>query len=159
MFAPQTRAAYLLLIPSTGCYFGTPVTLHQKQPLTKIAVLYLRITISGLPGTLLTFSLYRYPCAHSHFRTVISGFVALLRICDMQRWRWAGVSFSVSTLVVIYIQFIIQVLLLFRQMFHNFSRRLHLFYNNQPTSSISVLHHGNRIKICKPSPYQLHILD
>ena len=88
MFAPQTRAAYLLLIPSTGCYFGTPVTLHQKQPLTKIAVLYLRITMSGLPGTLLTFSLYRYPCAHSHFLTVISGFVALLRICDMQRWRF-----------------------------------------------------------------------
>ena len=94
MFAPQTRAAYLLLIPSTGCYFGTPVPLHQKQPLTKIAVLYLRITMSGLPGTLLTFSLYRYPCAHSHFLTVISGFVALLRICDMQRRRCAGVRTS-----------------------------------------------------------------
>ena len=25
---PRTRAAYLLLIPSTGRYFGTPVPLH-----------------------------------------------------------------------------------------------------------------------------------
>ena len=65
-----------------------------KQPLTKIAVLYLRMTMSGLPGTLLTLSRYRYPCAQSHFRTVISGLVALLRICDMQRWRCAGVRTS-----------------------------------------------------------------
>lgn len=52
--------------------FGSTNSLHpscpcQKQPLTNIAVLYLRITISGLPGTLLTFSRYLYPCAHRHF--------------------------------------------------------------------------------------------
>ena len=40
---------------------------------------------SGLPGTLLTFNRYRYPCAHNHLLTAISGLVALLRICDMQR--------------------------------------------------------------------------
>lgn len=72
--------------------FGSTNSLHpscpcQKQPLTNIAVLYLRITISGLPGTLLTFSRYLYPCAHSHFRTAISGIVPMLRICDIQRWR------------------------------------------------------------------------
>ena len=59
-----------------------------------MAVLYLRITMSGLPGMLFTLSLYRYPCAHSHFRTSISGLVDLLRICDMQRWRCAGVRMS-----------------------------------------------------------------
>ena len=66
----------------------------QKQPLTKIAVLYLRMTISGLPGTLLTFKRYLYPCDHNHFRTSISSLVALLRICDMQRWRCVGVRTS-----------------------------------------------------------------
>ena len=95
---PFAVAVYLRL-PEGGVGLGQYERLHpscpcQKQPLTKIAVLYLRITMSGLPGTLFTFSLYRYPCAHSHFLTVISGFVALLRICDMQRWRWAGVRTS-----------------------------------------------------------------
>ena len=75
----------VLVFGSTNCL--QPSCPCQKQPLTNIAVLYLRITISGLPGTLLTFSLYLYPCVHSHFRTVISGFVPLLRICDIQRWR------------------------------------------------------------------------
>lgn len=79
--------------------FGSTNSLHpsypcQKQPLTNIAVLYLRITISGLPGTLLTFSLYLYPCVHSHFRTAISGIVPRLRICDIQRWRCWGVRIS-----------------------------------------------------------------
>ena len=79
--------------------FGSTNSLHpscpcQKQPLTNIAVLYLRITISGLPGTLLTFSLYLYPCVHSHFRTAISGIVPRLRICDIQRWRCWGVRMS-----------------------------------------------------------------
>lgn len=79
--------------------FGSTNSLHpscpcQKQPLTNIAVLYLRITISGFPSTLLTFSRYLYPCVHSHFRTAISGIVPLLRICDIQRWRCWGVRIS-----------------------------------------------------------------
>src|SRR6185312_3908590 len=49
----------------------------QKQPLTKITVLYLGKTISGLPGRLLSWSLYRYPLACKNLRTNISGFVFL----------------------------------------------------------------------------------
>lgn len=68
--------------------------LQKKLRLTKIAVLYLRMTMSGLLGTLLTFKRYLYPCDHSHLLTSISGLVALLRICDMQRWRCCGVNTS-----------------------------------------------------------------
>jgi hypothetical protein len=68
--------------------------------LTNIAVLYLRITMSGLPGTLLTFSLYLYPCAHSHRLTSISGFVAWLRMRDMHLWRCAGVRMSGMGLLI-----------------------------------------------------------
>ena len=87
------RVGYsILFCQNSVLVLGIANNLHpscpcQKHPLTNIAVLYLRITMSGLPGTFFTFNLYLYPCAQSHSRTSISGFVALLRICDMQRWR------------------------------------------------------------------------
>ncbi len=82
----------VLVFGSTNCLH--PSCPCQKQPLTNIAVLYLRITMSGLPCTLLTFNRYLYPCIHSHFLTANSGFVPLLRICDIQLWRCCGVIIS-----------------------------------------------------------------
>ena len=67
----------------------------QKHPLTNIAVLYGRSTISGFPGTLFTFSRYLYPCPHSHRRTFSSGFVPEPLICDMHLCRCSGVIVSV----------------------------------------------------------------
>ena len=57
--------------------------LCQKQPFTKITVLYLGRTISGHPGSVLTFFLYRTPFENRYLRTNSSGFEFLLRICDM----------------------------------------------------------------------------
>ena len=55
----------------------------QKQPFTKTTVLYLGSTISGHPGSFRTFFLYRRPWENRYLRTISSGLVFVLRICDM----------------------------------------------------------------------------
>lgn len=57
--------------------------LCQKQPFTKITVLYLGNTISGHPGRVRTFFRYRNPFENKYFRTISSGLELVLRICDM----------------------------------------------------------------------------
>ena len=47
----------------------------QKQPFTKIHVLYFLSTKSGCPGNRLWFSLYLNPRSHNPRRTITSGFV------------------------------------------------------------------------------------
>ena len=64
--------------------------LCQKQPWTKIAVLYFASHASGCPGILFAFFRYRYPLSNSLFLNHISGFVSLLRIFDMLRLRASG---------------------------------------------------------------------
>jgi hypothetical protein len=55
----------------------------QKSPSQKIAIFAFVSTISGLPGKVLTFTLYRRPCDQSALRKVISGFVLLDFIEDI----------------------------------------------------------------------------
>ena len=62
---------------------GQPSCPCQKQPFTKIAVLYLRNTISGVPGRRFTFTRKRKPQWNRYLRTIISGFVFLPLIIDM----------------------------------------------------------------------------
>ena len=50
--------------------------------------------MSGVPGNALTFSLYRKPAVKRPFRTATSGFVSLLRMCDMHRCRCCLVNLS-----------------------------------------------------------------
>ena len=57
--------------------------LCQKQPFTKITVLYFGSTISGHPGKDRTFFLYRNPLENRYFLTISSGFELVLRICDI----------------------------------------------------------------------------
>ena len=52
----------------------------QKQPFTKMHVLYFLNTKSGCPGSRLWFSRYRNPLLHNPLRTIISGFVSFDRI-------------------------------------------------------------------------------
>ena len=72
----------------------------QKQPFTKIAVLYLGSTISGLPGSSFTWSRYRNPRFHKAWRTSSSGFVLIDRICDIQLCRCWDVILSAMGLIV-----------------------------------------------------------
>ena len=62
---------------------GQPSCPCQKQPFTKIAVLYLRNTRSGVPGRRFTFTRKRKPQWNRYLRTIISGFVFLPLIIDM----------------------------------------------------------------------------
>lgn len=62
----------------------------QKQPWTKITVLYFGRTMSGLPGSFLffgPFTVKRSPSPCRIERTMISGFVSLLRIRDIFQER------------------------------------------------------------------------
>lgn len=52
----------------------------QKQPFTKIMVLYFFSTISGLPGSFRSFILYLKPSLKSSFLSSISGLASLLLI-------------------------------------------------------------------------------
>ncbi len=61
----------------------------QKHPCTTTRAWYLGKTMSGLPGISLACSRYRKPCACSHLRTNISGFVFFPLIPDIIRLRVA----------------------------------------------------------------------
>ena len=63
----------------------------QKQPFTKIAVLYFFSTISGFPGSFLTLILYLKPFLKSNFLRSISGLVSLPLICCILYFRCAEV--------------------------------------------------------------------
>ena len=49
----------------------------QKQPCTKMTVLYFGSTMSGFPGSFLSYNLYRSPFENKNFLTTISGLVSL----------------------------------------------------------------------------------
>ena len=66
----------------------------QKQPFTKIHVLYFLSTKSGCPGNRLWLSLYLNPLLHNPLRTIISGFVSFDRIAAMFVCRCCGESLS-----------------------------------------------------------------
>ena len=68
--------------------------LCQKHPLTNITALYFFSTISGHPGSFLTFFLYLNPFENRYFRTISSGFVFLLLICDIFMLRISFVWLS-----------------------------------------------------------------
>lgn len=100
------NSLWLLLSRSTflkifGCQYSRFVDGHtnlgqsclcQKQPLTKITVLYLGRTMSGHPGSFFTFLRYRNPFEKRYFRTISSGFEFVLRMWDMfmlrTSWLW-----------------------------------------------------------------------
>lgn len=67
----------------------------QKQPCTKITVLYLGNTISGFPGRFLLCSLKRNPAACNALRTRISGLVFADLIARMFFERICGLCTSV----------------------------------------------------------------
>lgn len=64
-----------------------PLCPCQKQPFTKITVLYLGRTMSGFPGRVFTFRRYRNPLANRNLRTSISGWVCLPLIRLMLKLR------------------------------------------------------------------------
>ena len=68
----------------------------QKQPFTKIQVLYFLSTKSGCPGNRLWFNRYRNPLLHNPRRTIISGFVSFPRIAAMLACRCWGESLSIT---------------------------------------------------------------
>lgn len=55
----------------------------QKQPFTKITVLYFGSTTSGFPGSFASFFRYQKPCENRYFLTISSGLVFLLRMGDI----------------------------------------------------------------------------
>lgn len=65
-----------------------PVCRCQKQPWTKIAVLYRGKTKSGVPGNPLACNRNRSPTLCRTRRKAISGEVFLVRILDMSAERW-----------------------------------------------------------------------
>ena len=80
--------------------FGNTKNLHpscpcQKHPFTKITVRYLRITMSGCPGSRGWFSRYLNPWAKRYLRTTSSGFVPLLCMDAIQRLRCSFVILSI----------------------------------------------------------------
>ena len=68
----------------------------QKQPWTKITALYLGKTISGQPGSLLTWIRNLYPILWSMERTITSGFVSLPLILDMFQLRFSLLNLSIK---------------------------------------------------------------
>lgn len=60
-----------------------PSCLCQKQPWTKITVLYFGRTISGFPGRAVTFFRYLNPLRNKYFRTLTSIEVFVLRMRDI----------------------------------------------------------------------------
>ena len=85
----------------------------QKQPFTKMHVLYFLSTKSGCPGSRLSFSLYLNPLAHNPRRTTISGFVSFDRMAAMFLWRCCGVSLSMLLQIIHYLLRIIRYNLYF----------------------------------------------
>lgn len=75
-----------------------PLCWCQKQPLTKMTVFAFGITISGLPGSLSTCSLYLQPCLVRVFLTIFSGRVSLLLILDMHTLLCFFVKLSIRHL-------------------------------------------------------------
>ena len=67
-----------------------PLWRCQKQPWTKMTVLYLGSTISGLPGRSFRCRRNLYPMRCSKDLTFISGFVSRFFICDMFQLRCSG---------------------------------------------------------------------
>src|ERR1035437_3789086 len=81
-FASLAMLPFIFLSHHSVLVLGTTKYLQflcpcQKQPCTKITVLYFGRTISGLPGRLLSWSLKRNPLACKNFLTSIAGFVFL----------------------------------------------------------------------------------
>lgn len=68
----------------------------QKQPFTKIHVLYFLSTKSGCPGNRLWFNLYRKPLFHKPRRTINSGFVSFEWIEAIFLCRCCGVRWSIG---------------------------------------------------------------
>lgn len=57
----------------------------QKQPFTNMTFLFRLKTRSGVPGNFFECSRYRKPAFHTIPRTIISGFVSLLFIFDINK--------------------------------------------------------------------------
>lgn len=67
----------------------------QKQPFTKMQVLYFLSTKSGCPGSRLWLSLYLKPLFHNPRRTIISGLVSFDRIAAIILCRSCFESLSI----------------------------------------------------------------
>lgn len=78
-----------------GEYASPQSCLCQKQPCTKIAVLFDRKTISGRPGNSWACVRYRKPRFHSIRRTTISGPVSRPRMRPIRALRCSGVRVSI----------------------------------------------------------------
>lgn len=77
---------YAYLHPSCRC---------QKQPCTKMTVLYFGSTMSGLPARVLLWVLNRKPARCNRERNAISGLVSFPLIRDMFQLRFSGVRVSI----------------------------------------------------------------
>jgi hypothetical protein len=73
---------YSELVLGVAAYLQ-PSCLCQKQPWTKITVLYFGRTISGFPGRAVTFFRYLNPQRNKYFRTLTSIEVFVLRMRDI----------------------------------------------------------------------------
>lgn len=82
LFFPIFSFHHSLLVSGTLKYLH-PSWPCQKQPWTKMTVLYFGSTISGFPGRFLTCKRYRNPLENKNLRTKSSGFVSLLLIWDI----------------------------------------------------------------------------
>lgn len=95
------RFAESFLSQKSTLLFGLDDFLHpscwcQKQPCTKITVLYLGSTISGLPGRSLRLMRNLKPSLWRIDRIIFSGLVSLLLIRDITWLRFSGEKTSMS---------------------------------------------------------------
>lgn len=107
--ASSFRLSLLLLLANLGFQYdflllGLCPSLHvcpcQKQPLTCMATLFLRTTISGVPGRLFTCVENRIPRLRNAFIRRNSGFVPFDLIVRITLDRFSGVNISIYSVVL-----------------------------------------------------------